>query len=269
MKPEAPSDPPLLTCSLDRGPVTYTDEGAGRTVVALHGLPGSVRDYRWLAPCLTDDARLVRVDLPGSGGTALAEMGEWAPAARAAVVASVLEALGLGPVVVMGHSAGGLAATELARTRPDLVAGVVFVAAPGLRPHRSIRGMPVKRLSAILSTRIGRGLLRRPLKLAYKAQGFPSSLSDVDRMGAIHGIARFSFAQHSEALAALTQPTCVFSADDDPLIEADISRELAAVCPEGPRRYFDVGGHNIQKTRAVEIGQVLRDWLPTVITSAK
>jgi len=268
MKPEHPSDPRLSIVHLDRGPVAYTDEGQGPTILALHGLPGSVRDYRWLAPCLTGAARLVRLDLPGSGGTPLAEPGEWSPAGRAAVVAGVIEALGLAPVVALGHSAGGPVIAELARSRPELVAAVVFLACPGPEPHRGIRGMPVRAISRALSTRPGRALLRWPLSRGYAAQGFPSSLSDDDRFGAIHGISRLSFPRHSENLAGLTQPTAVFSADDDPLIEAPIIRQLAAACPEGPRRHYETGGHNIQKTRAVEIAQALLAWLPTVIPPA-
>ena len=35
-----------------------------------------------------------------------------------------------------------------------------------------------------------------------------------------------------------------------PLIEAHIMKELADVCPVGPRLHFENGGHNIQKTHA-------------------
>ena len=68
-QPETPSDPPVLTLQLPGGPVGYTDVGDGPVVVALHGAPGSVRDWRWLGPLLEPRIRLVRVDMPGYGDT--------------------------------------------------------------------------------------------------------------------------------------------------------------------------------------------------------
>ena len=62
MTPESPSDPELQTVEVLGGPIAYTDEGEGQPLVAVHGLPGSVRDFRWLAPALPESIRLLRVD---------------------------------------------------------------------------------------------------------------------------------------------------------------------------------------------------------------
>ncbi len=65
------SDPPLRETRVAGARLTFTDEGAsqGTAFFAIHGVPGSVRDFRYLAPPLTSFARLIRVDLPGSGGS--------------------------------------------------------------------------------------------------------------------------------------------------------------------------------------------------------
>lgn len=42
--PERPSDPDVRTAQLPGGSFTWTDEGQGPVLVAVHGLPGSVRD---------------------------------------------------------------------------------------------------------------------------------------------------------------------------------------------------------------------------------
>lgn len=51
--------------------LAYADTGtgtrAGPTFVAVHGAPGSARDWRYLAPVLAPGARVVRLELPGSG----------------------------------------------------------------------------------------------------------------------------------------------------------------------------------------------------------
>ena len=77
----------------------------------------------------------------------------------------------------------------------------------------------------------------------------------------IHIIGAFDFKHMQENQRRLQTPTFLGWAEDDRLIETEIFEEHAAACPEGPRRNFPTGGHNIQKTQAVEIGEALTTWL--------
>ena len=45
---------------------------------------------------------------------------------------------------------------------------------------------------------------------------------------------------------------------DDHMIETEVTEELAAAVPGARVLAFDEGGHNIQKTRAVELGAAIR-----------
>jgi pimeloyl-ACP methyl ester carboxylesterase len=56
-------------------------------------------------------------------------------------------------------------------------------------------------------------------------------------------------------------PAFVAYARDDHLIETDLSEELARSLPGARVMVFDEGGHNLQKTRAEELGRALADWL--------
>jgi pimeloyl-ACP methyl ester carboxylesterase len=81
-------------------------------VLALHGAPGSHRDFRYLGAYLEPHARVLRLDLPGHGGTPLVHGTTRAGlSARetAAFVAEVLDALQIhSPVHVVGHSLAGM-----------------------------------------------------------------------------------------------------------------------------------------------------------------
>ena len=62
-----PSDPPAQFVN---DSLAYTDEGSGEpAIVAIPGLPGSGRDFRWLAPLLADRFRVIRIDPPGYGAS--------------------------------------------------------------------------------------------------------------------------------------------------------------------------------------------------------
>jgi pimeloyl-ACP methyl ester carboxylesterase len=100
--------------------------GAGPPVLLLHGLAGHGEEWAQTASWLTRGHRVVAPDARGHGRS------ERAPAdvSRGAVVedaALVVAELGLGPVVVVGQSLGGLTAISLAARRADLVRGLVVV----------------------------------------------------------------------------------------------------------------------------------------------
>src|SRR5512145_287687 len=117
------SDPPLREVELPQGRVAYTDEGpaGGPALIAVHGVPGSVRDFRYLAPRLTDAVRLVRVDLPGFGGSPPVDAAVRTLTGRARVVRELAEVLRLERFGVIGHSMGGGTALMAGADQPRRV----------------------------------------------------------------------------------------------------------------------------------------------------
>lgn len=259
--PELPSDPSLRHAELDGRAITWVDAGAGpSTLVMVHGLPGSHRDFRWLAPVLEPHARVIRLDMPGFGGSSVIS-------ARLSPLAEHLlrrlDQLGLDRVVLVGHSLGGPQALLAASRSPDRIAGLALIASPGLRPHRGMRATRGSLPWVSRGLRIP--LLKRPLMRATQAfmqrAGFPRRTPTLEIQRTVDIIARVDFVPIRNAAAALRVPTFIAWADDDPLVEPAISEELAAALPAGPRVRFETGGHNIQKTRADELGAAMLEWI--------
>jgi len=262
MRPDAPSDPPLKTLQLDGAPVAYTDVGEGPVVLALHGCPGSVRDWRWMGPALEPHLRLIRLDLPGFGATPLKSFPDPGFPARAGYCLRLLDQLGVDTFTPMGHSAGGPLALELAARHPERATRLALVAPPGLRPHRPFREHPVARqLAPILRVPVLRAPLTRFLRDGFERSGFPKGLPDDALHQSMHIIRALSFRRQRENVERLETPALIAWAEDDRFIEGEIARELAAACPDGPRLGFDEGGHYLQKTRATEICEALTGWL--------
>lgn len=254
-----PSDPDKRRIELSRGPAFYTDEGQGPVVVAVHGLPGSARDFRWLARPLSGRLRLVRVELPGFGDTPVLTEPDPSPAGRAHFVVELVQRLGLARPMLLGHSMGGIVACAAVNQAPELYSGLALVSTPGLRPHAPFRRFPLTRMHALLTTPVLGRALAPLLRVAFERGGFRGyPISELYRTMAC--VAETSFDEHRENVRALHVPTLVAWCDDDPLIEADIAAELAAACPNGPRLHFPAGGHNPQKTHADELAQALITW---------
>lgn len=111
--------------------VSYADYGSGPTVLLIHGMAGSWRNWLLNVPTLARDQRVIAVDLPGFGDSDALPRGA-AFGQYVDVIAGLLDTLGIEDVAVVGHSFGGLVALSLAEGRPDRVAAVVLVAGGGV-----------------------------------------------------------------------------------------------------------------------------------------
>ena len=252
-----PSDPPRQFLTSGGSRIGYSDEGEGpSTIVAVPGLPGSGRDYRWLAPQLTArGARVIRIDPPGYGSATRGDFVGMSIADRAETVRTVISELDLPPVTLVGHSAGGAVVAHIAAHEPDLVHTAVMISATGPRAHLS-RG-PLQVFARLLRLPGGQQVWSPILKRLYALQGFPSYLTDRERALAMLDAAAFNFAEHRRNLEAMRVPTMVAWATDDPIISTSTFQALADMVPAGPRIEFTSGGHNVQKAQAVDLGAAI------------
>lgn len=117
--------------ALPGGDVHVREDGpaSAPTLVLLHGFAGSLRWWSAATPILAKRFRVIRIDLPGHGGSEK-HSGDYATVALARQVARALDRLGVKRCVVVGQSMGGLVAILLADIRPGLVARLVLVDAP-------------------------------------------------------------------------------------------------------------------------------------------
>jgi pimeloyl-ACP methyl ester carboxylesterase len=116
---------PYVTAGDQR--IFYTEQGDGDdTVLMVHGWACDGADWSWLAADLGSDHRCVMIDNRGHGRSSPGLDGYGAQIS-AADAAQVIEQLGLGRPVVIGHSMGAIISTALAVERPDLVRALVLV----------------------------------------------------------------------------------------------------------------------------------------------
>ncbi|MEM8932518.1 MAG: alpha/beta fold hydrolase, partial [Acidobacteriota bacterium] len=175
---------------------------------------------------------------------------------RGRFVVDLVEALGLDRPWIVGHSMGGVVASAAVDMAPEAFRGIGFVASQGLEPNAMMRKTPFGLLDRLLRFPIlGRAMA--PInRRAFASTGF-RGYSDAELYRTIHVVAHTDIDAHADRIIGLNLPTLVAWSDDDPLIAAAISRELAEACPDGPRLHFTTGGHNLQKTRAAEIAAAL------------
>jgi pimeloyl-ACP methyl ester carboxylesterase len=113
--------------SPDGIPIRYHAAGKGKPALVFVPCGGCNRSF-WDGQMAYFAAkhRVVALDLAGHGQSG-GERKDWTIAAFGQDVVSVVEALGLKRVVLIGHSLGGPAVLEAARRMPGRVAGLVLV----------------------------------------------------------------------------------------------------------------------------------------------
>lgn len=108
------------------GDVAYEVIGEGPALVLVHGITERGRMWDPLVPRLAGGHTVVVVDLPGHGASAPRPPHDVLTMAGA--VGEVVDELGIGAPLVVGHSLGGMVVTAFAATRP--ARGVVNVDQP-------------------------------------------------------------------------------------------------------------------------------------------
>jgi pimeloyl-ACP methyl ester carboxylesterase len=103
------------------------DVGAGPALVLLHGLGGSLYDWRHLLRPLAEERRVVAIDLLGAGESDKPESEDYSVAAQARRIRALLDRLGIERASLMGNSYGGGIALRFAQDWPDRVDRLVLV----------------------------------------------------------------------------------------------------------------------------------------------
>jgi len=98
--------------------IHYVDEGAGPTLLMLHGNPSWSFLYRHLIMALRAEYRCIAIDLPGFGLSDVPEAYSFLPQDHAARVGDFLERLDIRDATLIAHDWGGPIGLAAALSRP-------------------------------------------------------------------------------------------------------------------------------------------------------
>ena len=102
--------------------IFYRESGSGFPIVLIHGFCETHRLWDHFREELSSEFRVICPDLPGFGSSALPD-DNISLDSVAGNLADWLSSLGIARCVLIGHSLGGYIALELARCRPEMLAG--------------------------------------------------------------------------------------------------------------------------------------------------
>lgn len=258
------------------------DKASNTVVIAIHGSVGSHRDFRYLAGALNSlnvPAELIRVDLPGFGDSDNLQSlpnSQFYSNVLWDAITTIYPDCKSKRIVIVGHSVAGhiLVEMALAAPLPSSVMGIAFLSSIGLEPHKGLGGKflfpyVIYWANYLDHPTLGHFMRRTLLFFYISIFGF-SKQSTLDVILTSHKrVCALDFNLFNEQLLRL--PSCVSAfhayAQDDHLIQSDLQQRFAAALPAGPRLEWSTGGHNIQKTRSLEIASEMKEWIVTMNAS--
>lgn len=260
---------------------------AGRAqpaLVLLHGFSSSTFSWRKVAGPLSANARVVAFDRPGFGFTERPAVTKGAnpytPQAQVDLTLGLLDRLNLERAVLVGSSAGGAVAVQLALAHPERVAGLVLVD-PVLSsggPPAWVRGL----LNTPQASRLGPYFMRQQadqpgLELLRRAYADPAQLTAADLAGFERpwqsrnwDVALWEVTKATRPtdlfpqLASLNVPTLVVNGAADGVVPPELSARAAAAIPGAEHRVLKDCGHLPQEECPQKFLAAVTPWLNTL-----
>jgi pimeloyl-ACP methyl ester carboxylesterase len=254
-------DAPTTTVEVGGVPFAYRQVGAagGVPLVGLNHLTAVLDDWD---PAVIDglaaERHVIAFDNRGVGGSGGETPDNVEAMAEDAV--AFLEALGLGPVDLLGFSLGGMVAQLVAQRRPDLVRRLILAgtapgggkggasagallqravqqaSAEGKHPKHYLFFSPTPTSQAAADAFLGRLDERTP-------QDRDTPVSNESIGAQITALAKWEQGTSPAGLATVTQPVLVVNGDEDIMLPTINSFELAKLLPNAQLSIYPDAGH--------------------------
>ncbi|MGD0853815.1 MAG: alpha/beta hydrolase [Acidimicrobiales bacterium] len=224
--------------------MTYTDQGTGRSFLLLHGGAGPVSMSRF-ADLLRGErgARVLTPTHPGFSGTPRADALQDVKG-LAVLYVSLMEALELSDVTVVGNSIGGWIAAEVAMLDSPRVSAVVIMDAVGI----DVDGHPVADVSTRTFPEIQSLSYFEPEKFRID----PTTFSDAQRaimagnfaaLGLYAGGSSMIDPTLRARLGSVRAPTLVIWGESDGIADVEYGRAFASAVKGAEFVIMDRAGH--------------------------
>ena len=237
--------------------VHYVDQGSGPAVVILHASFLSLRSWDAAAEWLTNEYRVIRLDLSGAGLTGEDPTGRYGVDRNIEMVQGVMAALDLQAVALVGTSSGGVSAFRMAARFPEQVTRLVLINSAGMprtaatNPMRARSG-PVGRW--IESRLRSRGFWENSMGENFSPPYAPSQelvqmTYDMNRraggreIGRLY-LANFSTGDPQSLLSRVVAPTLVLWGQENRTLmhlEADVFAHWLSAAPTIVKKYPGLG----------------------------
>ena len=219
--------------------------------------------------------RCIAVDLKGFGYSERRADSGLSHTDQVAMLAKLLDRLGVERAAFIGHSMGGAVVQRFAATYPDRVEALVLAAAVTGDERAGRRAVgPFWLLRPVLPVLAGvasRGILKRsffdPSRLTPDVR--EEYMRPVRIKGSMEGLLAMMRDGAEDALldrSRITMPVLLLYGANDEIVPLSVGQRLHEALPHARMHVVDRAGHLLLEERPDECARVIRDFLADVVT---
>ena len=242
--------PELKYLSYRQGQIAYRETGTGQTLFFLHGMNGNSKSWENLFYSLSSSFRVVAWDAPSFGGSDVFgdNIEEYKNAAKA-----LIETLKLKKIILIGHSMGGLIASQLAYDNDVSVSGLILSSTHlgfGCKKGEPLMERYANRLKTF-STKLSdidyameRAKRNTPEGTSESVIKFLANVALDIRKESIRDGGRMSQeTDNTNICKDLKMPVLILSGGKDTVISTEMHASLIAALPRAHKVVFPKAGH--------------------------
>ena len=242
--------PELKYLSYRQGQIAYRETGTGQTLFFLHGMNGNSKSWENLFYSLSSSFRVVAWDAPSFGGSDVFgnNIEVYKNAAKA-----LIETLKLKKIILIGHSMGGLIASQLAYDNDVSVSGLILSSTHlgfGCKKGEPLMERYANRLKTF-STKLSdidyameRAKRNTPEGTSESVIKFLANVALDIRKESIRDGGRMSQeADNTNICKDLKMPVLILSGGKDTVISTEMHASLIAALPRAHKVVFPKAGH--------------------------
>lgn len=234
-----------------------------KAILLLHGSNASLHTWERWGSELSDQYKLISIDLPGHGLTGKTAADDYSHTGMARFALAVMNKLQIKQFVIAGSSMGGAVAMQTALMAPKRVQGLILIDPGGFRPPADmplatdrpiafkLAATPLAR--AIISFWTPRAIVEEGLRKSFLDQTLVTDTMidryyDLTRYPGNRRATAIRFAAYSSGkmfvdAANIMQPSLILWGEKDNLIQVEVGRHLSTAMPRATLKIYDNVGH--------------------------
>lgn len=243
-----------------------SDQGYGQPIIFLHGIASSSSTWNNVLPLVPASFRSITIDLLGFGASPKPTWSDYSITDHAAAIIKTINKLHLKkPIVIVGHSMGGLIAVEIAKQNPRLVKHLILCSIPIYSSTGQDTEASISKMEQMLLN-IYQALRERP-KFTLKNAARINKITNNDELFEINAENWVSFAKSlqntienqstASDIAKLDMPTDIIYGSLDVLLITKHLRDTTS--NRNVHIHKIVGGHDITTHYAQKIITIILD----------